>query len=453
MPTSVNFLTYGLLFVNNYQKIDWTRCSYKIKLLNKIANRIEMSVESPTRNEQRHFHVIDTTLRDGLQSPLWDDTGVYYPRPKDKRLITEALIQYGVPFMEVFSPIVNNRERNDLGMVIATRDKMAQSREGEPTAILAHVRCHPKDVEAALKYGVDGLNFYMGTSEESRASNHGKKLEDIVRIARPIIEEVRRNNPNLLLRFSGEDAFRTPIEDLFAVYDPIADLVDRFGTPDTVGIATPDQVKERVYLLRERYPNVDLEGHFHNDRGYALINAVTAIQAGMKYINTSILGLAERSGITSMTALMFNLFLEDPSLVNGYDYSLSYPLNVLMADILKMQVPTSEPISLTNRTHSAGVHTRDTSIYEAHHLERLGVNQQRLLLNPLSGKHLIKYYLTHILNYVDVTDTVAEEITITFKGRVEEIHQGNAPQELLEEIASTSGLSKLQKPVSHVEII
>jgi len=397
--------------------------------------------------------VIDTTLRDGLQSPLWDDTGVFYPSVRDKLTLTEALLRYGVPFLEVFSPIVNEREKSDLGMIIATKNKLSHDL-GKPSQILAHTRCHPKDIGEALEYDINGFNFYIGTSEESRKGNHGKNLDEIVKTARPLLEDLRKNYPNLILRFSGEDAFRTKIDDLFAVYDPIADFVDRFGTPDTVGIATPELVKERVHQLRERYPLVDLEGHFHNDRGFALTNAIEAIKAGMKYINTSILGLAERSGITSLTALIFNLYLENPELVPNYDYSLSYPLNVLMADILKIQVPTTEPISLTNRTHSAGVHTRavsiDNSTYEAHPLEKFGVSQQRLLLNPLSGKHLIKYYLEHILNFI-IPNGIADEITAEFKAEVNKINKNFPPQLLLEKIATGKKLSRLNKPTSHIE--
>ena len=404
---------------------------------------------------QRPVEVIDTSLRDGLQSPMWDDTGTFYPSRADKIAITNSLIKYGVGFIEVFSPIVNGREKEDLGMVIAARDQIAESSGEPPVAILAHVRCHPKDVEQALKYKVDGLNLYMGTSEVSQAVNHRNGVEEIVGGARPLLEDLRRNHPHLNLRFSGEDAFRTQISDLYAVYDPIAESVDRFGTPDTVGIATPDKVSERVHQLRERYPRVDLEGHFHNDRGLALINTLTAIHAGMKYIDTSILGLAERSGITSLTALIFNLFLEDAALVKGYDYALSYPLNVLMADILKMQVPTSEPVSLTNRTHSAGVHTnavtKNSASYEAHGLERFGVTEQRLLLNPLSGRHLIRYYLINILNFVNITDEQVNEITQEFKDNTQSISRGNTPQHLLEEIASSHGLSRLHKQASHIE--
>ncbi len=418
---------------------------------------------NPREYQPRRVEIIDTTLRDGLQSPLWHDTGKNYPTIDDKLAITEGLMRHGVRFIEVFSPIANEREKDDLRFIIARKNEVAKEID-KPSFILAHVRCHPKDVEAVFDHSnkvglpIDGFNFYMGTSEQSREHNHGKTLRQIIETARPLLEDLRRNHPALALRFSGEDAFRTSTGDLFAVYDPIADLVDRFGTPDTVGIAIPQQVAERVALLRERYPKIALEGHFHNDRGLALINAMTAIHEGMQYINTSILGLAERSGINSMTALLFNLFLEDPKLLEGFDYSLSYPLNVLVADILRTQVPTTEPISLTNRTHTAGVHSgavlKNSTVYEAHPLAKFGVTEQRLLLGPLSGLHLVGYYLREILYFEGVTGEIAEDISREFKDRVSELHDRKTPKVLLEEIALKRELKKSSRAsTANIEIL
>ena len=112
----------------------------------------------------------------------------------------------------------------------------------------------PADVEAAVNAGADGLNMYIGTSDVSRSYNHGQGLEEIGRRSLKLIEETHRNYPDLILRFSGEDAFRTQEEDLFSVYDNIAPFVSRFGTPDTVGVATPTAVARRIQLLRQRYP-------------------------------------------------------------------------------------------------------------------------------------------------------------------------------------------------------
>lgn len=409
---------------------------------------------SPSKYCPRTFEIIDTSLREGLQSPLLDDVGKYNLSPGERVDLALGLMRYGVRFLEVFSPVVNEKEEGNLALLMRGRDNF-YAETGQAVFILAHVRCHPQDVELAINAGVDGLNLYMGTSEESQNFGHGKKIEEIIKVVRPLLEEIRRNHPHLLLRFSGEDAFRTPLVDLYAVYDAVVDLVDRLGTPDTVGIATPGEVETRVTALRTRYPQIPLEGHFHNDRGYALINAVTAVKAGMHYLQTSVLGLGERSGITSLTGLLCNLYLEDPNLIDNFHLEQSYSLNVFLSSILGIQVPTTEPVSLTNRTHSAGPHTaaviKNSSTYEGHDLSLFGVNERRLLLGPLSGRHIIKYYLTHVLNFVEVTDEIANDIAAEFKQRTGEIQNGKTPTKFLEEIAVNHKLARLSKPVSHQE--
>jgi homocitrate synthase len=406
--------------------------------------------------QPRSLEIIDTSQREGLQSPLLDDVGKYILSSEERIELLLAQMNYGVRFVEVFSPVINEREGSILTELISVRDDFV-SRTGQPVFILAHVRCHPKDVEAALKVGVDGLNFYMGTSDDSQKFGHGKNLDEIVKTAEPLLTEIKRNHPHILRRFSGEDAFRTPIKNLFYVYDPLVELVDRLGTPDTVGVANPQQVAGRVAKLRKRYPNTPLEGHFHNNRGLSLINTLVAVKAGMQYIQTSVLGLGERSGITSLTGLLFNLYLENPKLIEGFNIEQSYALNILLANIIGIQVPITEPVSLTNRTHSAGVHTsavlKGSGAYEAHDLQRFGVNERRLLLNPLSGWHVIEYYLTNVLNFVGVTEDIAKAITERFKQRTEEIQNGKKPTEFLEEIASDFRLARLTRPVSHEEIL
>lgn len=411
-------------------------------------------MQNPRKYVPRAFEIIDTSLREGLQSPLLDDVGKYNLSSEERIDLALAQMKYGVRFFEVFSPVVNEKEGSYLSDLIKARNSFFKETK-KPSFILAHVRCHPADIEQAVDAGVDGLNLYIGTSEEIKKFGHGKEIDEVIKIIRPLLKKLRKNYPDLLLRFSGEDAFRTPIKDLFEVYDSVIDYIDRLGTPDTVGIASPEKVTERVTALRKRYPKTPLEGHFHNDRGYALVNAVTAVKAGMQYIQTTVLGIGERSGITSLTGLLCNLYLENQKFASGFEIGQSYSLNVLLSSILGIQVSTTEPVSLTNRTHSAGPHTsaviKNSSAYEGHDLSLFGVNERRLLLGPLSGRHIIKYYLTNVLNYVEVTDEIANDIANEFKKRTGEIINGKTPTQFLEEIAQSFKLAKLSKPVSHEE--
>lgn len=403
----------------------------------------------------RPLEIIDTTLREGQQTSLMHDHFKYFFTRQDKEELLRALIVCGVKFVELFAPVVSAQESADFAALKDVRDSLI-TQKGY-TFLLAHVRCHPRDVESAIAAGADGLNFYIGTSPESRAFNHGRQLDQIVAQTRPLIEDVRKNHPGLVLRFSGEDAFRTRIGDLCYVYDAIAPLVDRLGLPDTVGVATPPTVIERVAALRERYPQTDFEGHFHEDRGFSLVNSLEAVRGGVRFMNTTVLGIGERSGITSMTALLFNLFLDHAyDALEGYHLRGLYPLNVLTADKLKMLVPPREPVSLTNRTHTAGVHQNavlhGASSYEAHPLDQFGVNESEILLGPLSGWNIIHYFLKEI-RYYELDEDKAREIAAVFKQRVYQESPETPPEQVLIGIAEEQGLRKLQLPEGRHEIV
>lgn len=399
--------------------------------------------------QPRLLEIIDTTLREGSQSSLLHDHYKYFFTQNDKVEIARALIVYGVKFIELFAPIVSPQERDDFAAIKAVRDELIMQKGY--TFLLAHVRCHPDDVASAIEAGADGLNFYIGLSDTSRTYSHGKDLDAIIRNACSLLEEVRRNHPALILRFSGEDAFRTPEVNLFRVYDEVAPYVDRLGTPDTVGVATPNTVRRRLNALRERYPNMEFEGHFHDDRGFSLINALDAVKGGMRYMQTSLLGVGERSGITSMTALLYNLYIDKAyDHLEGYNLRGSYPINVMFASKLKKLVPSKEPVSLTNRTHTAGVHQKavlnHSATYEALPLDQFGVTESEVLLGPLSGWNIIHYFLKEI-KYYNLGEGTARQIAAVFKERVYNLGPNDSPTEILIDIAENQfGLSHITVP-------
>ncbi len=387
--------------------------------------------------------IIDTTLRDGQQSPLLFDSYKYRFTLDDKKKLVQGLIDLGITRLEFFSPVVSIIEKNDFIEIKKYIKKITTKK----IYLLAHCRCVDKDIHAAIKAGFDGVNLYMNGTKNARTHGYKKNFTQLKLHIKKTIIDVKKKYPHIYIRFSIEDAFRTSIADMYSIFDDLYGYVDTFGIPDTVGMATPELVTSRITNLVKRYPNVDFECHFHNDRGFALINTLTAIQLGVSYVDTSIWGLAERSGIASTTGVLFNLYQTDNKYSHSFNVELSYPLNVMMGSILKMQVPYNEPVSITNRTHIAGVHHKAVlkakSIYEAHHLEQFGVTHNQMLLGPLSGWNLIYYYLKEFENYV-VTESQTKEITEMFKNEVKEIHKKFRPESLLKHIAERYGLKKVQ---------
>lgn len=378
---------------------------------------------------------IDTTLRDGQQSPLMFDSRKYLFTIEDKKTLVQGLVALGVRHFEFFSPAVGWREKEDFQIL----KEYIRTLTEEKIHLLAHVRCHASDISQAIEAGFDGLNMYIGIAERAQKYSHGYSFSDILRLVTETIRSIRAGFPDLYIRFSVEDCFRTPLRDTYRMYDAISEYVNTFGMPDTVGAATPEMVRAVVGALKKRYPRVALEGHFHNDRGLSLINSLTAIESGVSFIDTSIWGLAERSGIASITGLLLNLHFEYPEYCSSYKLEHCYPLNVLMGSILKLHVPYNEPVSVTNRTHTAGVHQKAVlnhrMLYEAHDLEQFGVTKNQLLLGPLSGWNLIYYYLREI-EYMDVTPEQAKDIAGQFKQEASRMSKKLKPEVLIREIAA-----------------
>jgi hydroxymethylglutaryl-CoA lyase len=71
----------------------------------------------------------------------------------------------------------------------------------------------------------------------------------------------------------------------------VADGADRIAFGDTTGMATPRRVRELVGLVRERQPDIPLLLHFHNTRGTALANILTALELGVAEFDASVGGL------------------------------------------------------------------------------------------------------------------------------------------------------------------
>lgn len=404
--------------------------------------------------------IIDAILREGVQAPDIFDSRKYYLRTEDKVAITKALIVVGIPMIEVFSPIVSPREAEDLQAVIEARNQMVK--EGRQyTYILAHVRCDSKDATEALKAGVDGLNFYIGTSPQSQ--NHKfsqpRDIHKITRTALDVIKNIREDNSDIPIRFSGEDGFRTPMNQLKIPYQAVAPYVNRFGTPDTVGIATPAMVRRRISDLQKEFPNHEFEGHFHDDDLRAVDNAEAAFMSGVRYVQTTPNGLGERKGITDMGSFFYRIYKRDPKLLAKYDISQVYALNALVADITRTRV--SGIINSYNRTHSAGVHTgavlRNSGTYEGNpDLEKFGVNQTKLLIGPLSGWHIIDYTLREFLDFPHVTEDQSRQVTEEFKATVHEALEMDSnirPMDVLKGIAIQQGLYYSPKEKTQRELI
>jgi homocitrate synthase len=327
------------------------------------------------------FAIVESTLREGEQF-----CGANFS-PDDKVEIAEALDNFGVEYIEVTSPCASPQSRRDCERLTRLRLR---------SKVLTHIRCHLEDAKIALDTGVKGINLFIGTADLLRKFSHGKGINQIVELATEVITFIHQQSPETELRFSTEDSFRSSLKDLLRVYLAIDRLgiVNRFGIADTVGVATPNQVFDLVQILRQ-CTNKDIEFHAHNDTGCAIANSYSALEAGATHIDTTVLGIGERNGITPLAGLIARLYTVDPELLNR-KYSLLHlwELNQLVADRIGITIPFNHCIiGSAAFSHKAGIHTKamlnNPSSYEVINPSDFGLTRSILINHKLTGKHAI----------------------------------------------------------------
>lgn len=170
--------------------------------------------------------------------------------------------------------------------------------------------------------------------------SHGKDLAFISLQAKAVIEYIKAQN--LEVRFSGEDSFRSDFTEILKLYSTIDQLgVNRVGIADTVGSATPREVLDKITTLRKTV-RCDIETHFHNDTGCAIANAYCALESGATHIDTTVLGIGERNGITPLGGLLACLLATtaDRRYITGkYKIDQLAALENLIAQAVQVELP------------------------------------------------------------------------------------------------------------------
>jgi homocitrate synthase len=327
------------------------------------------------------FSIIESTLREGEQF-----SSAHFSTAQ-KLEIAALLDTFGVEIIEMTSPAASPQSEADIRALVNA---------GLRARIVTHIRCNREDAARAPDTGVHGLDIVIGTSPQLIQHSHGKSIRQIIDVMEDVTTWVRSQAPNITLRFSTEDTFRSREADLLRVYLAVAALgtVDRLGVADTVGVATPTQVYNMVAQLA-RLTGLDIEFHGHNDSGCAIANACAALEAGATHIDTTVLGIGERNGITPLGGLIARLYTLDRGYVAKYDLPLLPRLDALIADYCEIDIPFSNYITGASAfIHKAGIHAKavlaDPSTYEIIRPEDFGLSREIAIGHKLMGWNTLR---------------------------------------------------------------
>jgi len=222
-------------------------------------------------------HIVDTTLRDGEQSP-----GIAFTL-KEKIAIAKALDTMGVSRIEAGVPAMGKEECRAFEKI-----KLACKK----SQIVGWNRLNLNDIQASIDCGADIIHVCVPAStlliKEKLHKSNGAILEMIEACA----ERIHQFNKTFSIGL--EDASRadwTFVEQIIKKANSLKASTIRFA--DTVGILTPRTCNRYINRIDTE---MDLEIHMHNDLGMAVANSVSGTISGAKYIDCTLFGIGERAG-------------------------------------------------------------------------------------------------------------------------------------------------------------
>ncbi|WP_068504493.1 2-isopropylmalate synthase [Paenibacillus kribbensis] len=360
----------------------------------------------------RKIWVLDTTLRDGEQSPGVSLTST------EKVEIALQLQKLGVDRIETGFPATSPGE-------ISSMQEIAK--QVTQATLVGFARSKEQDIDAvreALRGAEDAcLHLFLATSPIHRQHKLRMDKEKVLETAAAAIRYGRKYFCKV--EFSAEDASRTELDFICEVVD----MAIRAGAtvvnlPDTVGYASPDQFGEMFRVVKQQVPNIEkiqLSTHCHDDLGMATANTLAAIRNGVDQFEGTINGIGERAGNTPIEEVVLaldtrtELYQAHTSLVLEELYTTSR----LVSKRTGMFVPGNKAIVGANAfSHESGIHQdgmlKERTTYEIVSPERIGVKTSKLVLGKHSGRHAFKEKLAD-MGFDALTEEQLQEAFHKFK--------------------------------------
>jgi len=316
-----------------------------------------MSSQEQTPSNLTPLEIFDTTLRDGAQGE-----GITFS-VQDKIDVVRALDDLGIAWIEAGNPGSNPKDMEFF--------RLAENIKLKHAKLCAFGATRKKGVKASEDPGVlslldaqtqavviFGKSWDFHVTEVLRVS-HEENLAMISETITFLKEKGKQVFYDAEHFFDGWKA--NPEYALTTLKTAMTAGAERIILCDTNGGAFPDTiekaVKEAVKIIGDNDKCL-LGIHAHNDADMASANTITAVLAGCRHVQGTLVGFGERCGNTSLAAVMPSLELKlgFRCLPEGKIKMLS-EITQIVAETANVAVPGNMPYVGSHAfTHKAGMH-------------------------------------------------------------------------------------------------
>jgi hydroxymethylglutaryl-CoA lyase len=229
--------------------------------------------------------ILEVSPRDGLQN---EQTIL---STEDKVELVERAVRAGSRRVEVTSFVNPSRVPQ-----MADADELMAALPRHAGRKYAGLVMNRRGLERAINAGVDEIDVVVVATDTFCQRNQGMSTEDACDTAAELVQAARTAGAFSTITigasfgcpFEGE----VPVERLREVVQRVIDAgPDELALADTIGVAVPSDVKERLGVVRELAgADLPLRLHLHDTRHTGVANAVAALEAGVNTLDASIGG-------------------------------------------------------------------------------------------------------------------------------------------------------------------
>ncbi|MHB1640501.1 MAG: beta/alpha barrel domain-containing protein [Candidatus Dormibacteria bacterium] len=255
--------------------------------------------------------IADVFLRDGLQALGRGPAAGRFPTSVKLEILT-ALEAAGVPEIEL-TGFVHPRVIPILG----DAEELARLAMGVPRrATIRALVPNYHGAERALSVGIPKLAALVAASPTYQRLNSNMSVEDglenIARIARLGEQAGAEVVASVAISFICPYEGVIPEARLLTVVRQLAQFgIKEVWLADSVGLAWPALVRERLQALRASQPDLTFGLHLHSLAGLALANALAALEAGVRRFDGAVGGVGAGIAMPVESLELGNVATED----------------------------------------------------------------------------------------------------------------------------------------------